>query len=168
MNERQQIVNAPLDVDTHELAELVGRVVGRGEVLCGRLGMSDSRLGVQRVVQRTDNASSGDENIDTAKLVDNLLEAVLDLILVRNVTPETDGLDLARLSLTVLLKPVDELGGGRLGHFRVEVEDGDGVRAGLGERTGEQVAELGGVGSLSAFRALVKQSGMCKEHKIRE
>lgn len=100
------------------------------------------RIARKEVAARTDDASSRNERVDTAKLVDNSLEALLDALLARDVAPESNSLDLALLGLPVLLEPRDEVDGGLLGHLLVEVEDGDRVRAGLGEGTRDQVAQL--------------------------
>ena len=95
---------------------------------------------------RPDETAAGrvDEDVDPAELFDDLLESLLDRLFGRDVAPETDGFDFALFGLAVLFEPLDEVFGGLLGHGLVEVEDGDGVGAGLGESTGDQVAEATG------------------------
>lgn len=131
-----------VDVDVHELLELVGGVVDRGEVLWeGRTASASSVRDVAEGRGRTDDTGSGDEDVNTTELLNDLAEAVLDVFLVRDVAPETHRLDLALLGLSVLDEPGRKVVGSSLRLSLVEVEDDDRVRARLGERAREKVSE---------------------------
>lgn len=90
----------------------------------------------------TDDTSSVDEYIDTAILVNDSLEAVLNTLFVRDIATESDSGNFSRFRLTVLDEPLDEVVGGLLSHFLVEVENDYCIRTRFCESTSNQVSEL--------------------------
>lgn len=117
-------------------------VATKFSVLPGQEVSQYRRLVWTRGGARTDDSGGGDERVDAAESVDNLLERRLDALLVGDVAPDTDALNLALLGLSVLLEPLNEVVRRLLGEVLVEVKNRDRVRARLGESTGHQVSEL--------------------------